>query len=292
MELYLLNSPTTSNVVVDIGIDYNKNLCVKLLEKVAEACPGLSTALLLMGRVKMQTGDFNGALTALRKLLDTVDRTNIAGHLLMARILIKQGHYESASQTLEMGLSYNFKVRDDPVYHMILGTVSKENGDLEGIQLNLITMILYILKEKECNVASKLLGAVRNFETAMSFAGLRPGQDRSNTTAMSISDKATLYLELISAYAGLRKFAEATGLMDDVRDQLAGTTEGGRVIIGNAELCLEMDEIDRAIELLSSIVPGEPYYLQAHTKLADIYLNRRKDRQSFAKCFRYATLKV
>ena len=51
----------------------------------------------------------------------------------MARILVMQGHYESASQTLEVGLSYNFKVRDDPLYHMIIGTVAKENGDLEGI---------------------------------------------------------------------------------------------------------------------------------------------------------------
>lgn len=50
----------------------------------------------------------------------------------MARILVKQGHYESASQTLEIGLSYNFKVRDDPLYHMIVGTVAKESGDLEG----------------------------------------------------------------------------------------------------------------------------------------------------------------
>ena len=71
-------------------------------------------------------------MIALKRLLDTVDRTNAAAHLLMARILVAQGHYESASQTLEIGLSYNFKVRDDPLYHMILGAVARENGDLEG----------------------------------------------------------------------------------------------------------------------------------------------------------------
>lgn len=70
----------------------------------------------------------------MKRLLDFVDRTSAAGHLLMARILVKQGHYESASQTLEIGLSYNFKVRDDPLYHMIVGTVAKESGDLEGIR--------------------------------------------------------------------------------------------------------------------------------------------------------------
>lgn len=68
----------------------------------------------------------------MKKLLDNVDRTSAEGHLLMARILVKQGQYENASQTLEIGLSYNFKVRDDPLYHMILGSIAKENGDLEG----------------------------------------------------------------------------------------------------------------------------------------------------------------
>jgi tetratricopeptide repeat protein 21B len=75
--------------------------------------------------------------------LDSVDKTNADGYLLMSRILIKQGHYESASQTLEVGLSYNFKIRDDPLYYMIIGTVAKESGDLEGIHTNVI--IVYIL---------------------------------------------------------------------------------------------------------------------------------------------------
>jgi len=38
---------------------------------------------------------------------------------------------------------------------------------------------------------------------------------------------------------------------------------------------------------LQNIRPGQPYYLQAHTRLAEINLNYRKDRQAFAKCFRY-----
>lgn len=242
------------------SLDTNKIPCLRILEKVTEACPGLSTALLMLAKVRMQNGDLDGALTALRKLLDFVDTTNAAAHLLMAQIFVLQGQYQIASQTLEVGLSYNFKVRDNPMYHMIVGMVTKENGDIEG--------------------------CIRNFEAAMMSAGLKPGKDKSSISPLSVSDKATLYLELISAYTSLRKFSDALALMEDTKIQLAGTTEAGRAIIGNAELCVEMGDIDKAIMYLSKVSPEEPYYLQALTKLADIYLNHRKDRTSFAKCYR------
>lgn len=91
---------------------------------------------------------------------------------------------------------------------------------------------------------------------------------------------------MISAYAGQRRFSEATKLMEETHNLLKNTSEEGRAVIGNAELCLHTNEVDRAIEYLNQILPGQPFYLQAHTKLAEIHLNRRKDRNSFAKCFR------
>lgn len=124
----------------------------------------------------------------------------------------------------------------------------------------------------------------------MSFAGLRPGQDRSTIVTLTNSDKASLYLELVSIYALQRKFNVANDLMEEARSQLTGTSEYCRTLIGSAELNIDMDEIDRAIDLLNSIEPGQPYYLQACTKLAEIHLKHRKDRQSFAKCFRYTSV--
>jgi tetratricopeptide repeat protein 21B len=124
-------------------------------------------------------------------------------------------------------------------------------------------------------------------EKAISFTGLRSNQDTVEpATDITMSDKATLYLELISVYSDQRRFDEATTLMQEVRVQFASDPEEGRIVIGNAELCLAMDELDRAIEMLSSIGPEEPYYVQALTKLAEIHLKYKKDRNSFAKCFR------
>lgn len=64
------------------------------------------------------------------------------------------------------------------------------------------------------------------------------------------------------------------------------TPEAGRVVIANAELFLGQGNTTRALELLSGIQPGQSYYLQAKTKMANIYLVNKKDRLSFAQCFK------
>lgn len=40
------------------------------------------------------------------------DSTSSEAHLLMAQIQLYQGNYKQAQQSLEVGLSYNFEVRD------------------------------------------------------------------------------------------------------------------------------------------------------------------------------------
>lgn len=236
-----------------------KEPTVRLLEQLVEACPGSSVALLLLSKARMQRGDYEGALTLLRKLLDTVEPSNAQAHLTMAQILAYQGKYQLASQSLEVGLSYNFKIRDEPVYHLIIGMVQRQAGDLES--------------------------CVKSCQTAMSLAELTGGSHRKSD--MSASDRTTLYLELIAVYSKTRRFAEALALVEEAKTNLAGTAELGRITIGTADIYLEMGELENAVACLQNIHPGQPYYLQAHTKLAEINLNYRKDRQAFAKCFRY-----
>lgn len=230
-----------------------------------EACPGSTAALLLLSRGKMQSGEYEGALVLLRRLLDTVEPSNAQAHLTMAQILACQGKYQLASQSLEVGLSYNFKIREDPIYHLIVGMVQREAGDLDN--------------------------CIKNCQTAMSLAGLTGGGGNRRSD-MSTSDRATLYLELIAAYSKARRFAEALALVDEAKTSLAGSAELGRITIGTAEIYLDMGELENAVGCLRNIGPGQPYYLQAHTKLAEINLNYKKDRQAFAKCFKYEELGV
>lgn len=64
------------------------------------------------------------------------------------------------------------------------------------------------------------------------------------------------------------------------------TPEAGRVIIANADFYLTQGNTTRSLELLSNIHAGQSYYLQAKTKMANIYLVNKKDRLSFAQCFK------
>lgn len=246
---------------VDKGsYETEKEPLLDLLEKLAEACPGLSNVLLILSKIKMQSGKLEEALTILKKLLDSIDSTNAQGHLLMAQILACQGHYQLALQSLEVGLSYNFKVRDDPIYHMVNGIIQKETGDFEN--------------------------CIKSFELAMLCAGLKQNKNIAEVKQISMQDKAMLYLELISAYSKIKQFSEALTLMEDAIIVLQGTAEESKATIGYADLYLEMGELEKAIEHLAKVKPDEPYYVQAHTKLAQVHLKYKKDRQAFAKCFR------
>lgn len=256
----LMHSLNKSLKIVDnkaVSDTIDKEPCIRLLEELIDACPNCSDALLLLSKVRMQSGDYEGALSLLRKLLDTIESSNAQAHLLMAQILVYQGKYELASQSLEVGLSHNFKIREEPIYHLIVGMVQKHSGDLEN--------------------------CIKSCQIAMSLAGLESNRKSDIPTP----DKATLYLELITAYSKVKRFAEALALVEEAKMNIAETSEQGRLIIGNAEVYLDMGELDNAISCLYTIIPGQPYYLEAHTRLAEIYLNYRKDRQAFAKCFRY-----
>lgn len=239
--------------------DNNDFIVCELLEKIADACPSMGVTLVMLAKVRMQAGHIDEALATLRKLLDTVDPSNPVGHLLHAQILTQQAQYEAAAQSLEVGLSYNFRVRDDPIYHLISSIIEKEAGDLEA--------------------------CVASLQLALTLVN---GTENEIATPISTSDKATLYLELVSAYGKLKKFHEASALIEEAKGLFANSLEEPRILIANSQLSLEMGDVDKAIKCLISVVPGKPYYVEARTTLARIYLDHRKDRDAFAKCFRFS----
>ena len=63
-------------------------------------------------------------VSTLQHVLDNIDPTCADSHLLMAQIQLHQGNFLNAQQSLEVGLSYNFEVREHPIYHLINAKVS------------------------------------------------------------------------------------------------------------------------------------------------------------------------
>ena len=61
-------------------------------------------------------------------MLETRDSSYAEAHLLLAQVQLHQGKFMNAKQSLEVGLSYNFEVREHPIYHLINAKVLKEQG--------------------------------------------------------------------------------------------------------------------------------------------------------------------
>lgn len=236
-----------------------------ILEAVSKACPGLLQALYQFAYVQFISGDTKAASVTLQHILDDVDATCADAHLLMAQILVQQGHYQRAAQSLEVGLSYNFKVRERPLYHLITALVQKQQGNI-----------------KEC---------IQTLQTAMTLSGLKTGDGgrvhtEDGSSELSLPDKASLYLELVEAHKSADQMHEAARVMQDAIDEFQGTPEEGRVTVANADLALHSGDTKLALEILQSIGPSHTYYQQACCKRADIHLNHHKDRRTFAECFR------
>ena len=88
-----------------------------ILTCVVQSCPGLLPALYRLANANFIAGDYRAASATLHHIIDHVDPTYIEAYLLMAQIGIYQTNLAQAAQYLEMGLSYNFHVRDHPRYY-------------------------------------------------------------------------------------------------------------------------------------------------------------------------------
>ncbi|XP_041117878.1 tetratricopeptide repeat protein 21B-like [Polyodon spathula] len=66
----------------------------------------------------------------------------------------------------------------------------------------------------------------------------------------------------------------------------AGTPEELHVTTDSEDLALLHGDNELAPSVLRNITPEQPYYNQAKEKMADVYLNYRKEKGLFASCYR------
>ena len=232
-----------------------------ILEPVTKACPGLKDALYLLSKAKFLSGDLKSAVSTLQHILDNIDPTDADCHLLMAQIQLHQGNFMNAQSSLEVGLSYNFEVRDHPIYHLINAKVMKTNGNLTD--------------------------AIKTLQVALSLVNRKKqGSAGRAKVDFSTTDKVSVYLELAEAYRQTGQNQEASRIMNEAMSEFQGTVEEIRITVANADLALSKGEVDSALNILKAITPSQPYYLQAREKMANIYLNFRKDKKMFAQCYR------
>ncbi|XP_051863664.1 tetratricopeptide repeat protein 21B-like isoform X2 [Drosophila nasuta] len=222
----------------------------------------------MRGNIYFICGEYSKAVSQLRSVLNVVGEKYTDAYLLLAQILVEKKQYTKAFEYLELALVHKFTVRDMPMYHLLKGIIYKNQNNI--------------------------LEAHQSFLLAMQLAGggvkteIQP-LDYSLDKRLTISDKMTLYIELIYI---LREMPDSQGIYESERilqtalEEFKGSVEMGRLVIAHSKLKIEKSDISTAIDLLSSIKPDQTYYVQARIQLANIYLQHQKNRCGFAKCFK------
>uniref|UniRef100_A0A671SK95 Tetratricopeptide repeat protein 21B-like n=1 Tax=Sinocyclocheilus anshuiensis TaxID=1608454 RepID=A0A671SK95_9TELE len=185
-------------------------------------------------------------------------------HLLMAQIHLVQGNFKLSSQSLELCLSHNFEIREHPLYHLIKAQAQRKMGQLQE--------------------------AIQTLQMAMSLCAVkRMGSStkrQSKRVELSSADCVSVFLELAEALWLNGEQHEAAKMMQDAINEFTGTPEELRVTIANADLALMRGDTELALSMLRNITPEQPYYIQAKEKMADIYLNHRKEKRLYVSCYR------
>ncbi|XP_019378278.1 PREDICTED: tetratricopeptide repeat protein 21B [Gavialis gangeticus] len=237
--------------------------CASVLETVVKTVPGLLQAVFLIAKVKYLSGDIEAAHSSLQHCLEQ-NPSYAEAHLLMAQVFLSQNNFKLCSQSLELCLSYNFEVREHPLYHLIKAQTQKKMGEISE--------------------------AVKTLRMARSLPGMRRSSASSKSKAKRIeidaSDRVSVFLELVDVHCLNGEQHEAAKVLQDAINEFSGTPEELRVMIANADLALAQGDVEQALTTLRNITPEQPYFVQAKEKMADIYLQYRKDKKLYASCYR------
>ncbi|XP_001096248.2 tetratricopeptide repeat protein 21B isoform X1 [Macaca mulatta] len=237
--------------------------CVSVLETVVRTVPGLLQTVFLIAKVKYLSGDIEAAFNNLQHCLEH-NPSYADAHLLLAQVYLSQEKVKLCSQSLELCLSYDFKVREYPLYHLIKAQSQKKMGEIAD--------------------------AIKTLHMAMSLPGMKrigaSTKSKDRKTEVDTSHRLSIFLELIELHRLNGEQHEAAKVLQDAIHEFSGTSEEVRVAIANADLALAQGDIERALSILQNVTAEQPYFIEAREKMADIYLKHRKDKMLYITCFR------
>ncbi|XP_073437605.1 tetratricopeptide repeat protein 21A isoform X3 [Dendrobates tinctorius] len=231
-----------------------------ILAPVITVAPSLPEPLYFMSQVIYLSGNFDGAQGTLQRCIKLNPDWSDA-HLLMAQIFLSQGQYTDCSQSLETGVSHNFKMREHPFYHLIKARVLKQTG--------------------------KVSEATQMLRMCMSLPEMKRGAaGTGKADALSVSERVSVYLELAELLRLNGEQHEATKIIQDAIYAFRGTPEEVRILVANADMSLSIGDAEMALGMLRDVTPNQPYYIEVKKKMADIYLKVRMDKKLYVGCYR------
>lgn len=252
VEEYLRNSPYNTQFLCDIkstaDASFNVAVPLKLLKIVVKACPGLQDAMYLLAKVQYINRQVDDATASLQRILTSSTISCNQAYLLMAQIQLENEQSELAAQNLEMCLSRDFSIRENPLYHFLQGIVEKKKRESAE--------------------------AIKNFDTALNL-----------TDKKMLAERACIFGELVRTLIASGKLQEAESRLEVGLEEFQGTNQETKILVLNSDYLLAQGDIQEAIDLLTKVQPHSIGYLDAKIKLANIFLNDDMDQMSYIKCY-------
>ncbi|KAI6188453.1 Tetratricopeptide repeat protein 21B [Aphelenchoides besseyi] len=221
----------------------------RILTVICEHFPGAAKPAYLFARAKYLYMDVDGAQKLLQNCIDK--NNNIAeAYLLMAQIFVHKQDLEEASKYLDIGLGFNFKVRDHPLYYLIKARVLK--------------------RSKKTEEAIMMLKSALDLPAFLS-------KKKKQKNNFGVLDREKSYEKLEQ---------EAGRMMNSAIAMYHGKAEEHQLVLMNAQLRLQRGDVDGAIKVLENVQPDQLNYQMARVRMAQIYLEYKHDRIRFAQCYK------
>ncbi|CAB3403169.1 unnamed protein product [Caenorhabditis bovis] len=240
------------------------NDCLKLGEKILnliiETAPALSHCTYQMAKIKYLGSNYADAEKFIKMSLDK-NETFTEGYILKAQIIVDRGgKLVEAENALTTGLNFNFALRETSLYHFIKAKTLKKKNENEEAVKTLRAGLRLPVKEVTNNL-------------------LLP-KEEADTHRISVQ------LELIDTLQIMKRTAEAEQAMNDAMKDWEGKPEQEQLIISQAQLFVTKGQADKALALLKKVQPGQANFHLSRVKMAEIYLEEKKDKFMFAACYR------
>eukprot|EP00397_Hematodinium_sp_SG-2012_P003040 GEMP01003048.1.p1 GENE.GEMP01003048.1~~GEMP01003048.1.p1 ORF type:complete len:1354 (+),score=364.56 GEMP01003048.1:31-4062(+) len=262
-----LNADFLFNVAQEYLRHYRMNLekqnylarAIQVLETLGRFVPGFLDAQVVLAESKVTMGDNDAALRILLECL-RLDSQYSAAYVQLARIYLSQGQSSVAFQYLEQGSAQDFKLRSQPLYHLVRAKMLTTGGDIKGAE--------HVLED------SLALPGVKSI-------------DAKGGKAVALADRSAIFIDLVSSYIKSDKLNQATILIQHAMKEFQKSTEEVKILCVNAELSVKKGEIDQALALLrSGARPEHPSFAAAKVAMANIYKNEKNDKKSYARCYK------
>ncbi|KAL3111585.1 hypothetical protein niasHT_019932 [Heterodera trifolii] len=229
--------------------------CERVLTAVRENCAGLTKPTFLLAKAKLAMDD-NAAAEQLLRICVDKNSDNSEAYLLLAQIHVQKNDLDEASRLLDIGLGFNFRVREHPLYFLIKARLEKRAHRVEA-SLDLLRNALELFSKNQLQLA------------------------------LAESDRIGITLELIDSLQMLNRIEEADQCMNEAVERYRGKpSEEQQLVLMSAQLKLQRGNVDGALKALQAVRPDQPNYRSARIKMAQLYLEVKHDKHKFALCYR------